>query len=770
MTRKDKHYIGLLGVLTFSLVCFLTSSHIFGNQVDWYSQHVVIADSLRHAIRQEGTIFPTYLKQLMGGVNIYHFSYYGYLRPDILIGALFPHINMSYIIIFYSVFLMILTVIACYLFLRKHSQNENICLFVSLLMMLSTIVFHSHKQLMFVNYMPFLFLALISLEKKHFPSFIIWGSLIVIHSYFYCIGCFIICLIYLLHRHPQEWKKLIFSYLIIVMITAILTMPTLGVILNNGKSGSTFSFSSLFFLSLNFKGLLYSEYGCGLTYIAYILLVFALNDPKLRKLSGFCLFSFFSPIVWLIMNGFLYARSKILIVFMPLVAYIMCMMLMKWKESEIRITKLSLILIIFPLFFMKHPAYALVDCLFSLLMILEKKKILLYAYLVIPFIVVCQINSPSSFYHPHPMQKEITQLVKRNQIQTLAQTVTRQNVNQTYGNTIQRISGYTSTNHRSLNRFLFETLKIPIPVNNQIAQNDTDSLFYLKFFGIDTLITKRKGPVGYILKDQNKKLKLYQAPGSIAYATSDTYSEKEFCHLTYPYTLDTLMNRVIVKKGQTDYQSQFREEQPGFKKSYHITRAAKKEITLKRQSKNEIVVLECDVINKRPEQAVSVRVNGIKNKLASIKNPYYQPHTHFTYVLSTNPHKIKVHFSKGDYEIKNIKMHTLPATALNHHVDTFKQEKTSAVLSGNISVTKSGYFVTHIPYEKGYRIEIDHQLVKIERVNQAFLGCRISKGKHKIKITFIPPGYQQAKAISLIGVLFLIVFYIYERKLYKWIK
>lgn len=78
MTKKDKRTICLLGLLSIALV-FILTSNVFGNTIDWYSQHVVIADALRHAIRSEGTLFPTYMKQLMGGGYIYHFSYYGYL-------------------------------------------------------------------------------------------------------------------------------------------------------------------------------------------------------------------------------------------------------------------------------------------------------------------------------------------------------------------------------------------------------------------------------------------------------------------------------------------------------------------------------------------------------------------------------------------------------------------------------------------------------------------------------------------------------------------
>lgn len=761
MTQKDKRYLCIIASVIILLISFLTSTYIFGNKIDWYSQHVVIADALRHAIRSEGTLIPTYLKQVMGGGNIYHFSYYGYLRPDILIGALLINVKMQTIIILYSIALMVLTGISCYLFLRKNCEDENICLFVSILILLSTIIYHSHKQLMFVNYLPFLFLALISIENRHYTSFTIWGSLIVLHSYYYCIGCFMICFIYMLYRHKEDWKKLIFSYSVIVMLTAILTIPTLFVILRNGKGCQSTSLFKLFIPSLNLKGLLYSEYGCGLTYFSYIMLVLALNDPKLKKLSLVCLFSFFCPLIWFIMNGFLYARSKILIVFLPLVAYILAGVLVKIKQEEIQFNVPTILLLIIPIFFMKYPQYALIDFLVCILLLLERKRKLFIAYLIIPLIVVSTVNNPTTFYQTNKYSNSIHKIIKRNNINTLSDTITRQNTNETYGNTINRMSGYTSTNNKYYNTFLYDTLQIPIPTNNRVAQSDTNNIFYLKMLGIDSIISTRAAPIGYVLKDKIKKVKLYQSQVAlpVAYATSNTISEKQFDKIKYPYNLDTLVNNAVVEEGNSHYQSQFTtQKRIG---TYHIKKAIKKEVSINISQK--VMVLEFDIKNNEPEQAVSISINGTKNKLASIKNPYYHPHTHFTYVF-TNTNKLKIKASKGNYMIKNIKVSTCPLSALNTKVDALQVLPSKDVLKGKIKVKKDGYFMTHIPYESGYKLYIDQKQVQIERVNKAFIGCRIKKGHHIIRITFSPPGYYYACIITFIGCLFLIWLWIYERR------
>ena len=761
MTQKDKRYLCIITSVIILLIGFLTSTNIFGNKIDWYSQHVVIADALRHAIRSEGTLLPTYLKQLMGGGNIYHFSYYGYLRPDILIGALLIHVKMQTIIVLYSIAMLILTVITCYLFLRKNCEDENICLFVSMLIMLSTIIYHSHKQLMFVNYLPFLFLALISIDKRHYTSFTIWGSLIVLHSYYYSIGCFMILFIYMLYKHKEDWKKLIFSYSVIVMLTAALTIPTLFVILGNGKGCQGTPLYKLFIPSLNLKGLLYSEYGCGLTYFSYIMLVLALSDTKLKKLSLVCLVSFFCPLIWFIMNGFLYARSKILIVLLPLVAYIICQMLIKIKQEEVKFNIPTILLLIIPIFFMEHPQYALIDFLICILLLLERKKKLFIAYLIIPLLVITTVNNPTTFYQTNKYSNSINKIIKRNKIYALSDTITRQNTNETYGNTINRMSGYTSTNNKYYNTFLYDTLQIPIPTNNRVALSDTNNIFYLKMLGIDSLISTRKAPSGYVLKDKIKKVKLYQSQAAlpVAYATNSTISDKEFDKIKYPYNLDTMVNNAIVDQGNSHYQSQFTQEK--ITDTYHVKKAIKKEVNV--DTTQKVMVLEFDIKNNKPEEDISISINGTKNKLPSMKNPYYHPHTHFSYVF-TNTDKLKIKASKGDYLIKNIKVSTCPISALNTQVDALEVLPSKDVLKGKITVSKDGYFITHIPYESGYKLYVDHKQVKVERVNKAFIGCRIKKGHHTIRITFTPPGYYYACIITFIGFLFLIWLWIYERR------
>lgn len=793
MKKKDFLYMFILLVTVSILVALLVpDNRIFGNSIDWFNQHVMLSDALRHAMNKEGTLFPTYMSELMGGVNIYYFSYYGYLRPDVILGALFIHINMIDIIVGYSIFLMILTSISCYLFLRHQNENKELCLFVSILVILSTVFFQSHKQIMFVNYMPFLFLALLSidyyLEKKRLTPFVICGTLIMIHSYFYSIGCYLICLIYFVYKsylNKQLTKTNLLSlfkgFILIALITAVLTIPTLYVIISNKKSVSPINLFTLFNISIDLKALLYDNYGCGFTYLTWILLILGLNYKKTRILSMITILSMILPLISYLFNGFLYARSKILIVFIPIIAYIICEVMDQIINHEIKWNYFSIILMIIPAFFMKNLLIVCIDIIVCILIFLTRKynRQSYFIYLSIPLLIVCINNPATSFLkkktYQSVMDNDKTALIERNEnnMIRLGDFENQQTVNDTFNSTVSKASGYTSTNHTLYNQFLYDTLHLPISINNRVANKDDAHPFYLGMMSINTIITKNKKSVGYQLVDKQKNHLLYQNENVMpqAYASKQLYSEKALNKLAFPQKLDTLYNNVVVQNGQNNYQSQFINEDLGFNQTYHIQNNKKTSFTknIQRTSQNEILVIEFDIKNNNPKKFIEITINGIKNKLSASNATYYNDNTHFTYVLSDEKaiEQLQITLSKGDYQISHITCSSLPYKAIKnrcHEVDAMHIKKGNDVLNGDIDVSDDGYFVTNIPFDNGYTIYIDNQKVKTEIVNTAFLGCPIQSGHHQIKITFQPKGYQLGLKMSFIGIVLTLFNLIHERK------
>lgn len=73
---------------------------------------------------------------------------------------------MYKIVIAYALGGCLLSVLLFYLLLRRHRLSGFDSFMGSVLFLTASCFFHTHRQLMFVNYMPFLLLALLSVKKS----------------------------------------------------------------------------------------------------------------------------------------------------------------------------------------------------------------------------------------------------------------------------------------------------------------------------------------------------------------------------------------------------------------------------------------------------------------------------------------------------------------------------------------------------------------------------------------------------------------------------
>ena len=176
----------------------------FGYGSDWLSQHLPLAETLRSAMLDSGRLLPLYL-HLGGGSSVYDFAYYGLLRPDILLGCLFPQVGMEYFLAGYSLAGIVLGTNLLFWWLRRRLRGEpsgaRAAAFAAALYVAATCLFHAHNQLMFVNYLPFLILTLIGIDRmaeQGKGAWLVTGglSLVYLHSFYYSISCLAVCGIY----------------------------------------------------------------------------------------------------------------------------------------------------------------------------------------------------------------------------------------------------------------------------------------------------------------------------------------------------------------------------------------------------------------------------------------------------------------------------------------------------------------------------------------------------------------------------------------------
>lgn len=748
-----KIYTSILLILPTTLAFISSIGQIYGSKIDWLSQHIILADLLRNT--------QNYVSTLQGGTNIYSFSYYGLFRPDIWFSKLFLDIDIKYFIIGYALSLWTITGILCFKWLLNKGYRMDISFFVSILCISSNCFFHTHQQVMFVEILPFLFASfiLIDAHKKQWISICI--CLAMFHNYFYTPGFILIVWIYNFYQDHTIFD-LILPTLLGIGLSCILWLPTGLLILENKKSVTATSVFSLLIPNLSLKGILYDAYGCGCTLIAWIALFQGLMNPKIKQLSILLLLMFIFPIFSYILNGTLYARSKILVLCLPLVLYIVC----EWLESKtINIWCLLMS-------FCFATQFYIYDAILVLIFIYyyfkeNNNKALIYS--IIPCLVFLSLNMHQGLsykIYDSVYDQDKQALIQRNKFENRTADLDQiyKNSNHTYSK-LKKASSYTSTSNSLYNAWFYDVVKNPISQTNKTVLADSENYVYLGLMSIENVIVKKDNLYGYKMVDQQGKYKVLKNKNvlPIAYVTGDVMFEKQFDQLKYPYTLDTLYNRTIVHgKKSVSYSSRMTKVKSVHKKiNIRSKKKQKKKIDLDFETQNKMVCIDFYVKNKG-DKKVWITINGMKNTLSKKDSVYQNENNHFTYVLSKKKlDQLKITCSKGNYEIKNIRIYTCDMDAFSRKVKKVRLKKTSDVLKGTVTCS-SGYLVTSIPYENGYELYVDGKRQKIEIVNKAFIGSKITSGTHLIVLKFKAPGQDVSAVVSLASVL-LGGYYIWKR-------
>ena len=154
--------IAVFLLIIFSIVGF---NYVNGSTVDWDSQHVVIPEYFRNLFYDTKDIFPSFAFNLGAGENIYNLSYYGLLNPFILLSYLLPNIPMIKYIEISMICIVISSIICMYFWLRRRFDSKYSFIGTLLFLVSAPLIYHTHRHIMFVNYMPFLILGLYGVDR-----------------------------------------------------------------------------------------------------------------------------------------------------------------------------------------------------------------------------------------------------------------------------------------------------------------------------------------------------------------------------------------------------------------------------------------------------------------------------------------------------------------------------------------------------------------------------------------------------------------------------
>lgn len=799
MNKKDyRNIFIILAIIGIYIISCFVNGYSYISEVDYISQHYRIPEYLRLLFYSNGNLFPSFALNLGGGQNIFYLAYHGLLSPITFISYLFPFIKMQYFIVGINIILLFLSIIFFYKWLRK-KFDTNVSTMASFIFAFSgPLIYHTHRHIMFNNYMFLLVLGLIFTDlyfdrnKKSPLIFVVF--LIIMMSFYYSVVAIVTICIYALYKYLSSVKeininklikealKFIMMMVIPILMACILLLPTIYAI-KNGRSDTLSSINLFNTLIPSFRidNFFYKSYSVGLSSILIysVINLFLSRDKKNIILGIISSILLLFPFICYALNGFMYIDGKCFIPLLPLLVYIIAIFIDNIKSNKYNynllftITYIVMMIIALTNLNYKYLWLFVIDnaCLFTGLMLFKYRK--KFVLLEIPVIVFCImsclfINSFDRLVSSDKIKKidSINSSVSIDYDKSYRVSNTSyllEDVNNVLDSNYFTTSIYSSLENKYYTNFVRNIFKNDIYNKDYHTITNTNNILFNLYMGNKYLINDNK---------LDNYLEANNYAYSIGHSNNNLMSKKEFDSLEYPYTIDALMRYTIVDKDIDNvYDSKIMEYDKDISLIYSnfsfdkindnyvfdVTNNGYIKLKLDDEVKDKVLMISFDM-NYNEKFDTSITINNIKNTLAYKNWKYHNNNYTFHYVLN-NTNDLGISISKGHYEISNIKIYEVDINNYKSiYYDKFNITDTSNDITGNINVTNDGYFSMSIPYDKGFEINVDGNIVDYELVNTSFIGFKIDKGYHDITIKYKPPYAKIGSIISLFGVIIFILF------------
>ncbi len=817
---KYRDYFLLTSIVLFVCYIMVLRLGVFGSRVDWINQHSVIPEYFRQLFYKTKNPFPNFALSLGAGQNIYNFAYYGLYSPVILPAYFLPFLKMSDYLMGASIFYLLSSVLLLYYWMGTHGFEKRICLFTAVIFLLATpMVFQSYNQVMFVNYMPFLLWALIGVDR--YFKYGRWGGLfggtflMILTSFYFSVSGLCVIVLYGTYRYFKEenekeikkfggdWAGFLLPIVLAVLICSFYLLPTAEALLDGRQQTERqISLLQLFLPYVKLEKLFFSPYGIGIgSLLLTVLFSYLIREKCEEKILGYgILFAVLVPAVEWILNGGLYDKDKVLIPFLPICCYliadyftnlkkngiskhdilpyagtIFCVFLARKQQEEFWILFLAdavLMLFIFVLFFKKREVLV---------------KIMLVANILILCIVGIVINQEQDYVLREDVYEKLNGDYWEEEIEQICEsdsTVYRTEPGSYAGGFINRV--YTSDQLISsmyssvFNRYYYnfrEKYLLDKAFRNSLMQGSSKNPLFLRFMGVKYLVTDEKtdAPYGYECIKQNDKVKVWKNEQAVPllYMTNQFMSREAYRKLTFPYNQLALTQYAVREEkiekdtaaDEADNYIQNAKVKEVKLDNFPTENVGKVKVKLPREVKSgSYLFLSFSVINKSVENDVTIRINGVTNKLTESTHEYYNnnPVFHYVFGMREDQKNLVIEKTEGEYEIKDVKA----------YVGSIDEEKASELIKdpavasikedgdgilADVDSTEAGYVVSSIPYDKHFTVEIDGKEVNYEKVNTAFLGFKVKKGQHHIQISYKAPGAFLGRLLSAAGLIFLLM-------------
>lgn len=565
--------------------------------------------------------------------------------------------------------------------------------------------------------------------------------------------------------------------------------------------------------SIHLRYLNYSPFSPGMTSISILAIVAFLRTCRssYRFLSMTFLVLLCVPFLLYLMNGTMYLDPKAYIPFLPLLLLLCGFFLTELQAHQIPLKRtlvLFAIIVGVGIFvndgITSEKIAAMLDGTCMVIAFLfyvhwKKMKILLIPAISLSVATCVAVNLGDTY-----MEQKDLDVVYSDEIQTLVDNIAAEDasfyrisneyhagdtVNRVWGADYYRSSVYSSIHSPSFSDFYFEQACNENSIRNSAMIVQSKNPIFGILMGEKYIITK--SPItryGMQLRAQEGDYLLYENTLAypIGFATPHVMTQEELKSTGYPNRLEALLENAVVSTEdlpdgttlQKKVPNEMHEIVPTYTTSgvtsdqitnigegyyVHSKTPFTVQVTLDKPI-DAMILLQMHVDNHLGNGSttgdVSIRINGVRNKLTDPKWKYQNNNNHFQYTLSSNQpiQTLNLEFSAGDYVISDCKMYEMGYDVIQYaakSADTWNVQHDSIgddTITGDIQVKQDSWFVLSMPYDDGFHILIDGVETAYCRTDTDFIGCPISAGSHQIQVTYTAPWSTTGKKCSVVGV------------------
>ena len=808
MKRKTRDYLILI---TITLVMVFTTtlfSNTFGSNTDWLNQHTVIPEYFRQMFYKTGRLIPDLAFNYGAGQNIFNLSYYGLLSPVIIPSYFLPFMDMTLYMTIVDILLVIISGILFYKWLKNNGYNDDVTLISSILFITAgPLIFHMHRHIMFVSYMPFLIMSLIGVDrliKYDKKTVLIAGIfLMIMTSYYYSVCGIIVIFIYYIYKYLESGQKhiikdsikFIFYIFIAIFMSSVLILPTFHTLISGRTSSEKITMYRLFIPNLNIHKLFCGTYSIGLSIIGFVSLVYLFFTKKKNNIITASLISvvLFLPIFMFILNGGLYLKEKCFIPFLPLIAYFVAFFLNDLFSNKIDTKKFSCVLFITMLityfFNMNKPCYLMFIALILLLFMYSKNSKKLFIILLISVSVGTLVIE--NLYEDNVSIEKYNEIFNKEMENTIKNVLSEDNtfyrsnnlyyptktINKIYKYNYNTTNMYSSTYNRNYLRFVKNTFRTNSRDYNHFMVSAQNNILFNTYMGVKYLYSTYDPGVGYY---EYKGMYRNDNVFPIVYASNHFMKEELFNKLRYPFIEEALLNNVITKENKNTVDSNIEKIDLNYEivsnkgvdiikndNGYILKVKDKGYLDIKiDELNNKLLFISLTGLkpNNCKEDNISMKINNVENILTCKTWPYPNKNNIFRFAISDKKiNNLKIELTKGNYNIDTISTYILDYNYVKdslNNITMFDDLKyDNGVIKGTIKIKEPSYLVTSIPYDSGYTVKLNNVITDYEMINKGFIGVPIDKGEYKVEISYNSPWLKEGKIITSLGIiLFVIVF------------